>query len=130
MNINGVLDLIARAADYRLGSTDPRTLSIFPLPSRIENAELELSQTWQKRYQRDFESALKAIYNWTPAISKSTSTTCNCRTSFYSYGEEIAFAEGGAQRRAFAESGLRSVLQPIARTGLRLGSKIPRPSLR
>src|SRR2546423_1232643 len=90
-NISGVLDLADRAAQYRMSSSDPRTLSIFPLPSRIENAELELKDRWQDDYQREFEAKFKSIYQL---------DTCNLtryfddvqlpHVSFYSYGEEIA----------------------------------------
>jgi len=90
-NITGVLELVARAAEYRLGSSDLRTLSIFPLPSRIENAEFELSQTWHTRYQHDFESTLKAIYKLDACdLAKYFDDVQLPHASFYAYGEEIA----------------------------------------
>jgi cellulose biosynthesis protein BcsQ len=90
-NVSGVLDLAGRAADYRLGSGDPRTLSIFPLPSRIENAEHELRQMWQKDYQQDFEAKFKSIYKLDACdLSEYFDDVQLPHVSFYSYGEEIA----------------------------------------
>jgi len=90
-SVAGVLDLAARAADYRLASNDPRTLSMFPLPSRIENAEHDLKQTWQKQYQADFESVFRSIYKLDACdLTKYFDDVQLPHVSFYSYGEALA----------------------------------------
>jgi|GEM_PF-161607 len=90
-NVSGVLDLAGRATDYRLGSGDPRTLSVFPLPSRIENAEQELRETWQRTYKLDFEAKFKSIYKLDACdLSEYFDDVQLPHVSFYSYGEEVA----------------------------------------
>ena len=90
-NISGVIDLAGRAAEYRMGSHDPRTLSLFPLPSRIENAELDLKTTWEQDYQREFETKFKSIYELDSCnLTRYFDDVQLPHVSFYSYGEEIA----------------------------------------
>jgi cellulose biosynthesis protein BcsQ len=90
-NVSGVIDLAARAADYRLSSSDPRTLSIFPLPSRIENAEHELRKEWQRQYQKDFETKFQSIYKLDACdLTEYFDDVQLPHVSFYSYGEEVA----------------------------------------
>jgi MinD-like ATPase involved in chromosome partitioning or flagellar assembly len=90
-SVAGVLDLATRAADYRLASNDPRTLSMFPLPSRIENAEHDLKQTWQKQYQSDFEAVFRSIYKLDACdLTKYFDDVQLPHVSFYSYGETLA----------------------------------------
>jgi MinD-like ATPase involved in chromosome partitioning or flagellar assembly len=90
-NVAGVVDLAGRAAEYRISSGDPRTLSIFPLASRIENAELELKTEWEDIYQREFEAKFKSIYQLDACdLTKYFDEVQLPHVSFYSYGEEIA----------------------------------------
>ena len=52
-----------RAVNYRLSVCDFRPLAVFPLPSCIENAELELKKKWREDYQNEFETNSRAFTN-------------------------------------------------------------------
>jgi len=98
-SLMGLKDLIQKAASYRKQSDDLRPLAVFPLPSRIEYAELDLRRDWRygnkKKnivgYQSLFENLFKYIYSL---------PDCDLRRYFdevqiqhiprYAYGEEIA----------------------------------------
>lgn len=90
-NVYGVLDLAERAVNYRRASADFRPLSIFPLPSRIDNAELELRKDWREEYQKAFETRLRNIYQLeTCDLSDYFNKVQLPHVSYYAYGEEIA----------------------------------------
>jgi len=69
-SLQGVLDLVRDATEYRRGSSDLRSLVIFPLPSRVEPARPQLLQYWRNGsaqdhfigYQPAFESTFQDIY--------------------------------------------------------------------
>ncbi len=46
-SISGVIELLHKATDYRKQSDDFRPLMAFPLPTRIDNAELERKNNWR-----------------------------------------------------------------------------------
>lgn len=90
-NVYGVLDLAERAVNYRRASADFRPLSVFPLPSRIDNAELELRKDWREEYQKAFEFRLRNIYQLeTCDLSDYFDKIQLPHVSYYAYGEEIA----------------------------------------
>jgi hypothetical protein len=90
-NVYGVLDLAERAVNYRRASGDFRPLSVFPLPSRIDNAELELKKDWREEYQKAFETRLRNIYQLeTCDLSDYFDKVQLPHVSYYAYGEEIA----------------------------------------
>jgi cellulose biosynthesis protein BcsQ len=90
-SVAGVLDLAARAVEYRRGVDDFRPLAIFPVPSRIENAEQELKQKWRRQYQQEFEATLKSIYQLDGCdLGAYFDDVAIPHVSFYSYGEELA----------------------------------------
>jgi len=98
-SLTGSLDLIRQATNYRRQSDDLRPLAVFPLPSRIENAEPTLREDWRYGsserkivgYQSLFEPLFKETYNL---------PECDLENYFnevqiqhiprYAYGEEIA----------------------------------------
>jgi MinD-like ATPase involved in chromosome partitioning or flagellar assembly len=113
-SLSGVVELIRRATDYRKQSDDLRPLMIFPLPSRIENAESKLQKEWRfgnpnqsvEGYQKQLENVLKAVYG----LQK-----CDLTEYFdeyqlqyvprYSYGEELAvLSERSDDRLSLARS--------------------------
>src|SRR6185436_17239258 len=62
-----------------------------PLPSRIENAELDLKQQWRKRYQEEFEATLARMYELDACdLGVYFDDVLLPHVSYYSYGEEIA----------------------------------------
>lgn len=90
-NLSGVLDIAARALDYRRAADDYRPLAVFPLPSRIENAEHELKQKWRRQYQQEFEAALRNLYQLDGCdLTAYFDEVLLPHVSFYAYGEELA----------------------------------------
>lgn len=113
-SLSGVVEMIRRAINYRKQSDDLRPLMIFPLPSRIENAESKLQKDWRfgnsslgvEGYQKQIESVLKEVYSL---------QECGLTTYFdeyqiqyvprYSYGEEISvLSERSEDRLSLARS--------------------------
>ena len=47
-SLGGVEDVVRRAVNYRKQSEDWRTLSVFPLPSRIDTSRPMLAEQWRK----------------------------------------------------------------------------------
>lgn len=107
-SLTGAIELIRRATEYRKQSDDLRQLMVFPLPSRIENAENKLQKEWRfgeqknkiEGYQAKFESILKNTYNL---------ETCDLTNYFdeiqiqyvpkYSYGEDLSVLSERAEDR-------------------------------
>jgi hypothetical protein len=93
-SLSGVVDLATRATSYRRGSNDFRPLSIFPLPSRIENGEQQLKRDWRQQYQREFENALKQIYQLEKCdLTNYFDEVQLPQLPYYAYGEKIALLE-------------------------------------
>jgi len=98
-SLTGIVDLIRNATDYRKQSDDLRPLIVFPLPSRIDNAEKDLRDLWRMDrptqifdgYQPLLEGVISEVYDL---------PNCDLTTYFdeiqlqyipyYSYGEELA----------------------------------------
>lgn len=94
-SIEGAVDLVEKAVDYRRRSDDLRPLMVLPLPSRIEPTMERLRRQWRFDdaigYQVRFEKVFKAAY---------ALPTCDLTAYFdeiqiqqvpdYAYGEEIA----------------------------------------
>ncbi len=107
-NLKGVVELIRNATNYRKQSDDLRPLIVFPLASRIENAEEDLQEEWRfgysdhgvDGYQKQFESLLKETYHL---------KNCDLTNYFdeiqiqyvpkYAYGEEISVLSQRAEER-------------------------------
>jgi len=98
-SLNGILELVRKAVDYRKQSDDLQPLVVFPLASRIDNAETDLQNDWRFGnqakdiigYQPQFESILKEIYN----LPKCDLTAYFDEVQLqyvprYSYGEDIS----------------------------------------
>ena len=97
-NLSGIVELIRRATEYRKQSDDLRPLMIFPLPSRIEDAEKKLREEWRSGnskgvdgYQIQLEAVLKDVYNLQECDLTDYFDKYKLRyVPIYSYGEEIA----------------------------------------
>ena len=105
-SLSGVLDLSTRATNYRRASSDFRPLAIFPLPSRIENAELALKRKWQDQYQAEFEEKFRAIYELEECeLTDYFNEVQLPYIGFYAYGEELAVVKDRSEslslRRAY-----------------------------
>jgi cellulose biosynthesis protein BcsQ len=61
-SLEGVLELVSRAAEYRRKSKDFRQLGVFPLPSRIDLAEKALREQWRDSYRKAFEDCFRSLH--------------------------------------------------------------------
>jgi len=61
-NINGVIDVAKQSIDYRFDSNDFRSLTVLPLPSRIDNDNSKELSKWIKKYKEEFEKLFKESY--------------------------------------------------------------------
>ena len=90
-NIDGLCEIVKKSISYRGRSDDFRPLAVFPLPSRIENAEQVLKDQWRRDYQREFEDLFRREYQ----VQEIDLTSYFDKVplpyvSFYAYGENIA----------------------------------------
>lgn len=107
-SLTGVLSLVENVTTYRKTSDDLRPLVVFPLPSRIENAELALHKDWrfgnQKNkisgYQFQFEEIMKTVYDVSDINLTDYFNDIQIQhVPRYSYGEEIAVLSDHSEER-------------------------------
>jgi cellulose biosynthesis protein BcsQ len=121
----GVVEVIRRATTYRKQSDDLRPLMIFPLASRIENAESKLQKEWRfgktnalaNGYQERLENAFKDAYQL---------QSCDLTRYFdevqlqyvprYSFGEEIAVLSERTEDRLSLARSFESFAERIVST--------------
>jgi tetratricopeptide (TPR) repeat protein len=90
-SLHGLLDLIAQAIEYRSKSDDFRPLAVFPLPSRVENAEKDLREQWHKDYQDLFENLFRRLHETEQCdLTAYFNDVLLPHVSYYAYGENIA----------------------------------------
>jgi MinD-like ATPase involved in chromosome partitioning or flagellar assembly/tetratricopeptide (TPR) repeat protein len=88
---SGVVNVIRQAIDYRRASDDFRPLVIFPLPSRIDLAEIELRETWRQNYQKAFENCFRQAYEIEECdLTAYFDEVQLPHVSYYAYGESIS----------------------------------------
>jgi len=61
-SLRGVLELGKKAMDYRSGSFDLRSLTLYPLPSRVDLEQEELKKDFEGKYQQAFTKLFESIY--------------------------------------------------------------------
>jgi MinD-like ATPase involved in chromosome partitioning or flagellar assembly len=107
-SLTGVLNVIKNATDYRKQSDDLRPLMIFPLVSRVENAEEDLQKIWRfgdiergiVGYQPEFESALQNVYSLSECdLTDYFNEVKIQHVPKYSFGEEIAVLSTNTEDR-------------------------------
>jgi MinD-like ATPase involved in chromosome partitioning or flagellar assembly len=98
-SVEGAVELANRALTYRKSSSDLRSLMVYPLPSRIENAEPELHRKWRRGdkktnwpgYQHAFEECFKSAYGLSECSLEEYFNQVQIQyTPTYAYGEAIA----------------------------------------
>ena len=105
-SLEGVIDLLKESLEYRASSSDFRPLSIFPLPSRIENVQ-RLQEAWRIRYQQAFEELFKTNVGGEQLdLTAYFNSVLLPHKSDYAFGETIAiteekFSENGSLRKAY-----------------------------
>lgn len=107
-SLSGIVELIRRATDYRKQSDDLHPLMVFPLPSRIENAENKLQKEWRfgnpnlevEGYQRQLEAVLMDVYGLLECDLTEYFDEYQLQyTPKYSYGEELAVLSDRSEDR-------------------------------
>jgi cellulose biosynthesis protein BcsQ len=142
-SLTGVLGLVEHVTNYRKNSDDLRPLVIFPLPSRIENAELGLQKDWRfgnkkkkvAGYQPQFEEIFKQVYDL-PSIDL-TDYFNDVQIQYvprYSYGEEISVLLEQSENRLSLSRSYESFTNSLVKieapweyqnTSIRIGRDIP-----
>jgi formylglycine-generating enzyme required for sulfatase activity/cellulose biosynthesis protein BcsQ len=98
-SLTGATSLVRRALNYRRNSNDLRPLVVYPLPSRIEDAEDDLRRYWRYGepqrnivgYQFLFENLFKEVYGLDEcALMNYFDKVAIRHKAYYLYGEEIA----------------------------------------
>jgi len=90
-SLDGIVDLVRQAIEYRRSSDDLRPLAVFPLPSRIELAEKDLRDKWLNDYQGTFEALFREVYEVAECdLTAYFNEVQLPHESFYAYGENIA----------------------------------------
>jgi hypothetical protein len=90
-SLYGLCDIVAQAIEYRSKSDDFRPLSVFPLPSRVENAEKDLREQWRQDYQEQFENLFSAAHETERCdLTAYFDSILLPHVSYYAYGENIA----------------------------------------
>jgi MinD-like ATPase involved in chromosome partitioning or flagellar assembly len=94
-SLNGALEVGRQAVEHRARQRqDLRPLPLFPLLSRIENAELKLQGEWTEKAQHRFEAIFREIYDLDNCdLSRYFAAVQVPHRSYYSYGERIATEE-------------------------------------
>lgn len=99
-SLNGALEVGEQAVRQRASSPDLRPLPLFPLLSRLENAEDELKRQWIHRARESFEAVFKRVYGLDECnLSAYFDRVRIPHTSFYAYDEKIA-----AERESIVEA--------------------------
>jgi hypothetical protein len=91
-SLHGAIEVGLQAVHARKNADDMRPLPIFPLPSRVENAELALQRQWLSDAQKRFTDAFRAAYGVSKDLSMYFDKVQIPHRSFYAYGEQIAAA--------------------------------------
>ncbi|HEY6272508.1 MAG TPA: TIR domain-containing protein [Terriglobales bacterium] len=90
-SLHGLRDLVSQAIEYRRKSDDFRPLSVFPLPSRVENAEKDLREHWRKDYQDQFQTLFSKLHEAEQCdLTDYFNEVLLPHVSYYAYGENIA----------------------------------------
>jgi cellulose biosynthesis protein BcsQ len=108
-NIDGLLDIVRGAAEYRRSSRDPRSLVVLPLASRIDGSREVLRRIWSQGgkfgdekivgYETRFQDLFKSIYQLEECdLHDFFNSTQVPHDGDYSYGERISAASGLSDR--------------------------------
>jgi len=89
-SLHGATQVGRQAVEMRKASPDLRPLPIFPLLSRIENAEDDLQRKWIHDAKVRFEQVFSSVYGIGNSLTVYFDTVQIPHKSFYAYGEVIA----------------------------------------
>ena len=106
-SLNGAVEVGREAVEARKRSTDLRPLPLFPLVSRVENAEEALQRAWISDAKSRFEEVFRAVYGLDSCdLTPYFDAVRIPHKSAFAYGEQIAteqqrVAENGSLAAAF-----------------------------
>jgi MinD-like ATPase involved in chromosome partitioning or flagellar assembly len=89
-SLHGACEVGAQAVELRKASQDIRPLPLFPLISRVENAENDLQRRWIRDAQSRFEAVFNSVYGTRKPLATYFDVVQIPHKSFYAYGEQIA----------------------------------------
>jgi cellulose biosynthesis protein BcsQ len=89
-SLHGAVEVGQQAVELRKASQDVRPLPLFPLMSRVENAENELQRRWMTIARQRFEQVFHTVYGVNKSLSAYFDLIQIPHRSFYAYGETIA----------------------------------------
>jgi cellulose biosynthesis protein BcsQ len=89
-SLHGAIEVGRQAVELRKESSDLRPLPLFPLVSRVENAEDALQREWIAKARTRYEEVFRTAYGITKDLSTYFDTIQIPHRSFYAYGEVIA----------------------------------------
>jgi len=89
-SLNGAIEVGQQAVQLRKASPDLRPLPIFPLASRVENAEHDLQRSWLADAQSRFTDVFASSYGVKKDLSIYFDKIQIPHRSFYAYGEQVA----------------------------------------
>lgn len=101
-SLNGVINQVSWANEYRRKSIDERPLLVFPLTSRVDRTEPRLRDAWRlgdqeagiEGYQPLFEELFEKTYDLSECdLTGYFDKIQVLHASFYAYGEKIAVLE-------------------------------------
>ncbi|MEW5959294.1 MAG: tetratricopeptide repeat protein [Chloroflexota bacterium] len=104
-SLYGLHNVVKQAVAYRRASDDFRPLAVFPLPSRIEEAEQRLKERWRTAYQQEFQDLFRQVYG----VKECSLTTyfnevLLPHVGYYAYGEHIAVLEERGDARSLSRA--------------------------
>jgi hypothetical protein len=89
-SLNGAIEVGQQAVQLRKAASDLRPLPIFPLASRVENAENALQRHWLADAQNRFTMVFESCYGINKDLSIYFDKVQIPHRSFYAYGEQVA----------------------------------------
>lgn len=89
-SLHGAVEMGRQAVELRKESPDVRPLPLFPLVSRVENAETTLQKQWITEAKKRFESTFRQVYDSSKPLEIYFDAIQIPHRSFYAYGESIA----------------------------------------
>jgi len=102
-SVEGLLDLVEKAVEYRRHSDDHRPLSVFPLPSRIVTDEHELQKEAHTAYRAKFEECFIRAYGIDACdLGVYFEEVAIPHKGFYGFGELVAVRDDSTTTDVFS----------------------------
>lgn len=104
-SLYGLRNVVEQAVAYRRASDDFRPLAVFPLPSRIEEAEQKLKQEWRSTYQQEFQTLFQQVYDVKDCdLTAYFDEVQLPHVGYYAYGEHVAVLEERSDVRSLSRA--------------------------